>query len=97
MTRETLAIKRMKKKFDTWEEAMSLREIKVLRKLNHPNVVKLKEVIRERSDLFLVFEFVNGTVLDLIKENHSRNRSIREETIKTIIRQCLVGIDYCHG
>jgi male germ cell-associated kinase len=56
----------MKKQYENWEEAMSLREIKVLRRLNHPNVVKLKEVIRERNDLFLIFEYVNGTVLDLI-------------------------------
>ena len=32
---ESVAIKKMKKKFYSWEEAMSLREIKALRKLNH--------------------------------------------------------------
>ena len=45
-TRETVAIKKMKRKFGSWEEAMSLREVKTLRRLNHANVVKLKEVIR---------------------------------------------------
>ncbi len=34
-TGETVAIKKMKKKFYSWEEAMTLREIKSLRKLNH--------------------------------------------------------------
>jgi len=48
---------------------MSLREIKHLRKLVHPNVVKLKEVIRVTSELYLVFENVKGTLLDLIREN----------------------------
>ena len=32
----------MKRKFYSWEECMALREVKSLRKLNHPNVVKLK-------------------------------------------------------
>lgn len=41
---EIVAIKRMKRKFYSWEECMALREVKSLRKLNHPNVVKLKEV-----------------------------------------------------
>ena len=41
---EVVAIKKMKRKFYTWEECMTLREVKSLRKLNHPNVVKLKEV-----------------------------------------------------
>jgi protein kinase len=40
-TGETVAIKKMKKKFYSWDEAMSLREIKSLRKMNHPNVIKL--------------------------------------------------------
>ena len=44
-TGEVVAIKKMKKKFYSWEECMALREIKSLRKLNHPNIVKLKEVI----------------------------------------------------
>lgn len=43
-TNEIVAIKKMKRKFYSWEECMALREVKSLRKLNHPNVVKLKEV-----------------------------------------------------
>lgn len=35
---------------------MALREVKSLRKLSHPSVVKLKEVIRENDELFFVFE-----------------------------------------
>lgn len=34
-TNEIVAIKKMKKKFFSWDEAMALREIKSLRKLNH--------------------------------------------------------------
>lgn len=48
----------MKRKFFSWEECMSLREVKSLRKLNHPCVVKLKEVIRENDELFFVFEYL---------------------------------------
>jgi protein kinase len=56
----------MKRNFETWDECLALREIQSLRRLNHPNIVKLKEVIRERNKLFLVFEFMDATVLDLI-------------------------------
>ncbi len=48
----------MKRKFYSWEECMNLREVKSLRKLNHPCIVKLKEVIRENDELFFVFEFL---------------------------------------
>ena len=37
---------------------MALREVKSLRKLNHPGVVKLKEVIRENDELYFVFEYL---------------------------------------
>ena len=43
---EIVAIKRMKKKFYSWEECMQLREVQSLRKMSHPNIVKLKEVRR---------------------------------------------------
>ena len=45
-TREKVAIKKMKRKFESWDEAMELREVKTLRRLNHQSVIKLKEVIR---------------------------------------------------
>jgi serine/threonine protein kinase len=44
--KEKVAIKTMKRKYHSWSEVMDLREVKSLKKLNHPNVVKLKEVIR---------------------------------------------------
>lgn len=51
-----VAIKRMKRKFFSWEECMSLREVRSLRKLEHPSIVKLLKVVRENNELFFVFE-----------------------------------------
>ena len=34
----------MKQKFYSWEECLKLREVTSLKKLNHANIVKLKEV-----------------------------------------------------
>ena len=48
-----VAIKRMKRKYYSWEEAMNLREVKSLKKLSHANVVKLKEVCLRREDCVL--------------------------------------------
>ena len=46
-TNEIVAIKKMKKKFSNWDECVNLREIKSLRKMNHPNIIKLKEVFKK--------------------------------------------------
>ena len=48
----------MKRKFHTWEECLSLREVKSLRRLIHPCIVKLQEVIRENNELFFIFEYM---------------------------------------
>lgn len=47
---------------------MQLREVKSLKKLSHPNIVKLKEVIRENDELFFVFEFMEGNLFELMQE-----------------------------
>ena len=62
---------------------MSLREIKVLRKLNHPNIVKMKEVIRVNNDLYLVFEYMQGNVYEMLKDNKARG--MPEDKIKSVL------------
>jgi protein kinase len=72
----------MKKKFYSWEEAMSLREIKSLRKMNNVNIIKLKEVIRVNDDLYFVFDFMDNNVYEVMKDI---NKSMPEDRIKSII------------
>mmetsp|Transcript_32195 Transcript_32195/g.32819 ORF Transcript_32195/g.32819 Transcript_32195/m.32819 type:complete len:616 (+) Transcript_32195:259-2106(+) len=92
-TGELSAIKKMKKKFPTWEECMSLREVKALRKLNHQNIVKLKEVIRENDELYFVFEHMEGNLYQLMK---ARDRPMTEVKVRNIMFQCLAAIAYMH-
>ncbi|RXM31033.1 hypothetical protein EOD39_7350 [Acipenser ruthenus] len=67
---ELVAIKRMKRKFYSWEECMNLREVKSLKKLNHANVIKLKEVIRENDHLYFVFEYMKENLYQLMKDRY---------------------------
>jgi len=90
---EVVAIKKMKKKFTSWEECMNLREIKSLRKLNHPNIVKLKEVLRVNDELNFVFEFLEQNTYQLIKD---RTEPLAESKVKSLIYQALQGLAYMH-
>jgi len=64
---EVVAIKRMKKKFNRWKDCMALREVQALRKLNHPNIVKLHEIVRENDDtLYFVFEYMEANLYEVI-------------------------------
>uniref|UniRef100_A0A0N5AAY7 non-specific serine/threonine protein kinase n=1 Tax=Syphacia muris TaxID=451379 RepID=A0A0N5AAY7_9BILA len=92
-TGDIVAIKRMKKKVYSWDEAMSLREVKSLKRLNHPNIIKLREVIRENDVLYFVFEYMQENLYELMKD---RDRCFPENVIRNIIYQVLVGLAYMH-
>ncbi|XP_047205419.1 serine/threonine-protein kinase MAK isoform X2 [Girardinichthys multiradiatus] len=90
---ELVAIKRMKRKFYSWDECMNLREVKSLKKLNHANVVKLKEVIRENDHLYFVFEYMKENLYQLMKD---RRKLFPESVIRNISFQILQGLSFIH-
>ncbi|XP_037085123.1 serine/threonine-protein kinase ICK-like isoform X2 [Pollicipes pollicipes] len=92
-TGEKVAIKRMKRKYTSWEEAMNLREVKSLKKLSHANVVKLKEVIRENDTLYFVFEYMKENLYQMMKE---RDKMLSEPVIRNIMYQVLQGLAFMH-
>ncbi|XP_059497051.1 serine/threonine-protein kinase MAK-like [Stegostoma tigrinum] len=84
---------RMKKKFYSWEECMNLREVKSLKKLNHANVIKLKEVVRENDHLYFVFEYMKENLYQLMK---NRNKLFPESAIRNIMYQIIHGLAFIH-
>ena len=81
-TGEIVAIKMLKQKFDTWDSCLALQEIRSLAKLNHPNIVQLHEVIKHKNELFLVFEYLDRNIYQLIKEN---KRPLQELEVRNIM------------
>ncbi|KAF4391820.1 hypothetical protein F8388_017415 [Cannabis sativa] len=92
-TGEVVAIKKMKRKYFSWEECVNLREVKSLRKMNHPNIVKLKEVIRENDILYFVFEYMECNLYQLIKD---RQKLFSEAEIRNWCFQVFQGLAYMH-
>ncbi|PAA80810.1 hypothetical protein BOX15_Mlig017647g1, partial [Macrostomum lignano] len=92
-TSEKVAIKKMKKKFYNWDECLNLREVKSLRRLNHPNIVRLKEVVRENDYLYLIFEYMQENLYEVMKK---RTKLFPEEVVRNIVWQCTDGLAYMH-
>lgn len=70
------------------------KEIAVLKKLNHPNVVKLVEVLDDPAEdcLYLAFELEQqGEVLRIPTE-----RPLSEERAWSVFRDALQGLEYLH-
>ncbi|XP_077244741.1 protein kinase superfamily protein [Tasmannia lanceolata] len=90
---EVVAIKKMKRKYYSWEECMNLREVKSLRKMNHPNIVKLKEVIREHDILYFVFEYMECNLYQLMKD---RGKLFSESEVRNWCFQVFQALAYMH-
>nr|GEV19429.1 hypothetical protein [Tanacetum cinerariifolium] len=59
VTGKLVAIKKLMTKYDSWEECMDLPEVKALKKMsNHPNIVNVKEIIKHKDYLYMVFEYM---------------------------------------
>mmetsp|Transcript_54438 Transcript_54438/g.127073 ORF Transcript_54438/g.127073 Transcript_54438/m.127073 type:complete len:496 (-) Transcript_54438:240-1727(-) len=90
---EVVAIKKFKQKYTNWDECMKLREIVSLRKLIHPNIVKLKEVIRENDELHLVFEHMDSNLYEFTK---NRTKPLQESKVRNVAFQILQALHFMH-
>ncbi|XP_030748715.1 calcium/calmodulin-dependent protein kinase type 1-like [Sitophilus oryzae] len=90
---EMYAVKIIDKKALKGKEDSLENEIKVLRRLKHPNIVQLLETFEDKSRVFLVMELVTGGELfDRIVEKGSYT----EKDASDLIRQVLEAVDYMH-
>uniref|UniRef100_A0A8C8SIE2 Cyclin-dependent kinase 2 n=1 Tax=Pelusios castaneus TaxID=367368 RepID=A0A8C8SIE2_9SAUR len=96
VTGEVVALKKIR--LDTETEGVpstAIREISLLKELNHSNIVKLLDVIHTENKLYLVFEFLNQ---DLKKFMDSSSISgIPLPLIKSYLFQLLQGLAFCHS
>lgn len=74
----------MKQKYSLWEDCKKLPELKSLKKFNHRNIIKLKEVVLVKEDLSFVFEFIEKNVFELYDEQKQEGKPLPEETIRNI-------------
>ena len=72
------------------------REIKLMEKMKHPNIIRLYEVIDTSKYVILVMEYVGGGSLHGYLKSKP-NRRLDEDDAKRIFRQVLDGIKYCHS
>ena len=72
-------------------------EIELLKKLNHPNIVKYYKSFKEDDSLYIIMEyFDNGDLSDYIKVLQYDNKNKKEE-IWNIFYQCILGLNYLHS
>ncbi|XP_078484914.1 cyclin-dependent kinase 2-like [Ciona intestinalis] len=95
VTGRTVALKKIR--LDTETEGVpstAIREISLLKELDHNNIVRLMDVIHSEKKLYLVFEYLNQ---DLKKYMDSQPNGLPMSLAKSYLYQLLQGIAYCHS
>jgi len=94
-TDEVVAIKKFKEgcEEDEASKKITLREVKLLRALKHENIVELKEAFRRKGVLYLVFEHLEMSVMDLLE---SKPNGVGPGIVQALTFQLLRALEHCH-
>ncbi|XP_064456771.1 cyclin-dependent kinase 12-like isoform X1 [Ornithodoros turicata] len=81
----------------------AVREIKILRQLNHSSIVNLKEIVTDKQDaldfkkdkgaFYLVFEYMDHDLMGLLESGLVEFNQLH---IASFMKQLLEGLNYCH-
>lgn len=90
---EFVAIKKFKETQDEIVKKTMARELRVLQMLKNDNIVEYKGAFKRKENLFLVFEYVEKNLLELLQEHP---KGLDPNLIKKIIYQVCKSINYLH-
>jgi len=92
-TKEVYAVKIIEKNQSEEELQLLQREIDILKKLHHQNIISLKDVFDEKDKIYLVMELVQGG--ELFDQIVTRG-TYSESDAANIVRQILDAVSYMH-
>lgn len=95
-TREQVAVKIIKKsQFEQKPELQKKiqREISIMRLLNHPNILKLKEVYESNRHMYIILEYAeHGELFDYLVAHPN----FSPQVAMSFFRQIIYGVEYLH-
>lgn len=88
---ENLKVKIDQKKYD---DERYLKEIEILKRLDHPNIMRIYESFNREHRFYLICEYIEGEELF---EKISKSNYFREEHVANYMHQIMSGVNYCHN
>jgi len=99
LTNKLYAMKEIQtSKYSSQEEVQQVeKEIKLLENLRHPHVITYFNSFKEKGNIYIVIEYINGGSLeDLLIDNIKKKKRIDEKTLWDLMIQSLSGLLYLH-
>ena len=72
------------------------RELSLLQSMNHPNIIKLKEVLLASEELHLVFEYLDTNLYEEYSKRKKEGRPFSETEIKNLLFQLASALMHMH-
>ncbi|PKI83928.1 centractin- actin- protein of the dynactin complex [Malassezia vespertilionis] len=92
-----VAIKRIRKQFDDWNDCLKLNELRALSRIpSHDHIIPLYDAFLPPStkELHIVFESMEGNLYQLIRTR--KGRLLTAGLMASILKQVLLGLDHIH-
>ncbi|GAA83486.1 serine/threonine-protein kinase Pef1 [Aspergillus luchuensis IFO 4308] len=92
-TNELVALKEINLDAEEGAPSTAIREVSLLRRLTHENILTLHDVINVEDKLVLVFEYMDQ---DLKRYIDTQNSPLDTVTARSFVYQLLRGVSFCH-
>ena len=92
-TGRVLAVKKIQINNSLTKYKKTIKEINLLKNLDHPNIVKFYDFFEEEDNIYLMMEFLEGCTL---KQYIQKTEIISENNARIIIKQLLTALSYLH-
>ena len=81
-----------------WSNPTFKKEIEILMRMDHPNIIKLYEVFESDNSIYLIMEeCFGGELFDRILQRIKKNSLYNEKEACKIMQQVIGAIEYCHN
>ena len=95
------ATKKLERSFIEKSEAIKYlkNEVLILKKLNHPNIVKIESIKKTKKHFYIIMEFCNGGKLSDALEKYQRKyeKPFSQEIVQHLMRQIIDVFRYIHS
>lgn len=89
-----VAIKQLREIGVAWDSVLQTPDVHYPKQLNHPNVLRLLSLVRLRGVTFIIMEFCDLSLLQVLQSMTSSGRSFSEGEVRWVMRRLLSGLAY---
>ncbi|KAI8091453.1 kinase-like domain-containing protein [Gilbertella persicaria] len=94
-TNKLVALKKIRLNLQEGVPTTTIREVAILKEMDHKNIVRLVDMIQRDATIYLVFDY---SEVDLRRYmDKARRPGLTANHIKSFMHQLLLGLHYCHS